>query len=79
MPSRLITELSNFMMAVLIASGFGRAVRPMLIAFERFVSRIVISFFAPSCFCNQKSMQTLNTAEEVSIHVKLARYSSLTT
>jgi len=61
MPSRLITELSNFMMAVLIASGFGKAVRPMLMAFERFVSKIVISFFAPSCFCKYRSTDRVNS------------------
>jgi len=53
MPSRLMTELSSFMMAVLMASGFGKAVKPMLMALERFVSKIVISFLVPSCFYKQ--------------------------
>jgi len=69
MPSRLMTELSNFIIAVLIASGFGKAVRPMLIAFERFVSSIV-KILAPSCFCGEQKTTTAlrNSSGSNAIH-----------
>ena len=59
MPSRLITELSNLRMAVFMASGFGKAVRPMLIALDRFVSKMVISRLAPSCLYSTKALSLL--------------------
>lgn len=38
-------------MAVLIVLGGGRTVIPMLMAFDLFGSKTVISFLTPSCFC----------------------------
>jgi hypothetical protein len=55
MPSLVITLLSIFKIAALIVRAVGRTVKPILIAFERFVSSTVISFFTSPPFYNKKS------------------------
>jgi uncharacterized PurR-regulated membrane protein YhhQ (DUF165 family) len=50
MPSLLITLPSIFKIAALIVRAFGKTVKPILIAFERFVSSIVISFLTSAPF-----------------------------
>jgi hypothetical protein len=50
MPSLLITLLSIFKTAPLIVRAVGKTVKPILIAFERFGSSIVISFLASPVF-----------------------------
>jgi hypothetical protein len=55
MPSLLITLLSIFKIAPLIVRAVGKTVRPILIAFERFGSSTVISFFtSPPFYIKQK-------------------------
>jgi hypothetical protein len=60
MPSLLITLPSIFKIAALIVRGFGKTVKPILIAFERFVSSTVISFFdSPPFYINKKEKHSI--------------------
>jgi hypothetical protein len=54
MPSLLITLLSIFKIAVLIVRAGGKTVKPILIAFERFVSSTVTSLLASPPFYIKK-------------------------
>ncbi len=60
MPSLVITLLSIFKIAALIVRAVGRTVKPILIAFERFVSSTVISFFTSPPFYNKKVTKNQN-------------------
>ncbi len=58
MPSLLITLLSIFRIAALIVRAVGNTVKPILIAFERFVSSTVISFFtSPPFYIEKKNIR----------------------
>ena len=50
MPSLLMTLLSIFRIAALIVRALGNTVKPILIAFERFVSKTVISLLTSPPF-----------------------------
>lgn len=50
-PSLSRIEVSNLVMAAFIALGGGSLVRPMQMAFERFVSSTTVSFLLSSFFC----------------------------
>jgi hypothetical protein len=58
MPSLLITLLSIFKIAVLIVRAGGKTVKPILIAFERFVSSTVTSLLASPPFYIKKENKT---------------------
>jgi hypothetical protein len=55
LPSRFMMVESIFKMAALMVRGGGNLVIPMLIAFDRFVSNKISSFFLPSAFfCSEE-------------------------
>lgn len=58
MPSRLITEESILISALLMVRSGGKTFIPMLMALERFISRISIFLFAESCFFKKKQKNT---------------------
>jgi hypothetical protein len=58
MPSLVITLLSIFKIAALIVRAFGKTVKPILIAFERFASSTVISFLtSPPFYIKKKNLR----------------------
>jgi hypothetical protein len=53
----LMIVLSILMIAVLMTRGGGSAVIPIMIMFERFASKIVISFLPSPVFCYEKTIR----------------------